>query len=115
MIASILMSKTCFMPVYNIRTFTLHLWISCYQLCILISAAEELTSEINIGEYGRQWEERQQNPANETPDISTRGCRGEWCKKEKNVILTFIVHSIAITLTCSFSNNSNLIMIYFLI
>lgn len=54
---------------------------------LLVSAEEELTSEINVGDSGRQWEERQQNPADEAPDISTRGCRCEWWKKDKNGII----------------------------
>lgn len=48
---------------------------SHHVIVIAGGAAGGLTSGVNVGEYGRQWEQRQQNPASETPDINTRGCR----------------------------------------
>lgn len=46
-------------------------------LCVFRGhTSEGLTSEVNIGEYGHHGEQRQQNPAGETPDITTGGCKG---------------------------------------
>lgn len=50
-----------------------------FVLCVFFGgAAEGLTSGTNIGDYGHHGEQKQQNPASETPEIRERGCNGGW-------------------------------------